>query len=144
MLLWCPRWRAHNSAGLSSLVAHLIHDQGRRRFESCPRNSMEDTTTLYERAVTRNVSLGDTYQELMYSGFGLTGEAGEFAGEVKKYLRHVTPYPANTIEMLDELGDVFYYGTRLALVLGSNLNNVFDAHIAKLAARRMKPRVSSV
>jgi|SRR5687768_8082555 len=102
-------------------------------------------TNIYEQAVTRNVSLGDTYQELMYSGFGLTGEAGEFAGEVKKYLRGAhTPYPMNRFEMLDELGDTQYYLTRLALVLGSGIDDVMQMHMAKLEARRMKPSVSPV
>lgn len=74
---------------------------------------------------------------LIYCALGL-GEAGELQGKVKKILRDddfvVTDEKRQVI--LDELGDVLWYAARIADELGTGLEDVAAANIAKLADRR--------
>lgn len=64
---------------------------------------------------------------------GLTGEAGEVADLVKKYLRHGKSLPTAIIR--DELGDVLWYVTMLAFHFGISLSSVAENNIKKLQHR---------
>lgn len=64
---------------------------------------------------------------------GLTGEAGEFADEVKKVLFHGKP--RDIFRLRDELGDVLWYLAATAEALGVTLEQVAADNVAKLRAR---------
>ena len=58
----------------------------------------------YQEAVERTMAKGEGDSQLANWGLGLTGEAGEVADIVKKYLYH--GHTINYDEMVGELGDV--------------------------------------
>lgn len=76
---------------------------------------------------------------VIYPTLGLTGEAGEIAEKVKKWVRDgggnvMTEDRREAI--LKELGDPLWYITALATDLGYTLQDVVDANIAKLNSRK--------
>jgi NTP pyrophosphatase (non-canonical NTP hydrolase) len=96
--------------------------------------------------------LSDDYQKIVqatkiypadavytYAALGLASEAGEVAGKIKKYVRG--DYP--TIEpirdkIIDELGDVLWYVTALAIELNTTLDEIQKRNKEKLIARLEK------
>lgn len=71
--------------------------------------------------------------ELMaYLGLGLSSEAGEVAGALKKKIRDGRWSPE---AMSDELGDVAYYFARLCTALEKKPSEILDASVAKIEAR---------
>ena len=72
-----------------------------------------------------------------YAAIGLSNEAGEVLGKVKKAWRdddrEITDERRDAI--LDELGDVMWYMARLADELGVSLQQVADRNLTKLFGR---------
>lgn len=80
--------------------------------------------------------------ELAYMSLGLAGEGGEFVDLVKKVCRdygYGEPLGELSEELLDklrdELGDVLWYMTQLAHLLGLSMEELRGLNHAKLAAR---------
>ena len=76
---------------------------------------------------------------------GLCGESGEVAEKVKKYLRD-TSLDAVDIYALSEalykeLGDVLWYISNLADILGIDLNRIAKENIKKLASRKERGKI---
>jgi NTP pyrophosphatase (non-canonical NTP hydrolase) len=73
-----------------------------------------------------------------YPILGLVGEAGELANKYKKILRDNGGVltPEKSVALIDELGDVFWYGAALARDLGVTLQDVCELNLSKLAARQ--------
>ena len=75
-----------------------------------------------------------TLQELMYLGLGL-GEAGEIQGKIKKLFRD-----GDTVEKREalrkEIGDTFWYLTRLCDVLNFDPEDVMQENYDKLMDRK--------
>ena len=75
-----------------------------------------------------------TLQELMYLGLGL-GEAGEIQGKIKKLFRD-----GDTVEkrnaLRKEIGDTFWYLTRLCDVLNFDPEDVMQENYDKLMDRK--------
>ena len=70
--------------------------------------------------------------ELYYLALGLTSEAGEVAGKVKKILRDGTYDPG---AIMSELSDVLWYVARLADSLGMTMEYLADLNCGKLTKR---------
>lgn len=70
--------------------------------------------------------------ELYYLALGLTSEAGEVAGKVKKLIRDGTYDPG---AIAYELGDVFWYLVRLCDAVGYKPSEVMEININKLRKR---------
>ncbi len=78
----------------------------------------------------------------IYTALGLTSEAGEVAGKIKKYIRG--DYESIDIirdKIIDELGDVLWYITALANELDSSLEEVQEKNTVKLLARLAKNKI---
>lgn len=88
----------------------------------------------------------DTYQEwsqttaiyppetaLEYLAMGLTSEAGEVAGKIKKKVRDGK---FDEVATADELGDVLWYVARLADELGYTMSDLFQLNHDKLMDRK--------
>lgn len=86
----------------------------------------------YELAVARTAIYPDD-SGLVYTALGLTGEAGEYAEKIKKYLRDGV---LDKKLAAKELGDVLWYITRAAHHLGFSLEDVAYMNINKLADRK--------
>lgn len=72
-----------------------------------------------------------------YLALGLNGEAGEVADQVKKAIRNEGQIsPERREKILDEIGDVLWYITRLAIEFDTPLAEIAQANIDKLEARR--------
>jgi NTP pyrophosphatase (non-canonical NTP hydrolase) len=72
--------------------------------------------------------------KIIYPTLGLTGEAGEIAEKVKKYLRGDKELDREGL--LKEMGDPLWYLTSLADDLGFTLQDVVDANVEKLTSRK--------
>jgi NTP pyrophosphatase (non-canonical NTP hydrolase) len=76
---------------------------------------------------------------LVYMALGLSNEAGEVAGKVKKVLRgdaHLTQKVSDAIA--DELGDTLWYLAGAAQMLGTDLESIMRRNIDKIAQRKTK------
>jgi len=72
-----------------------------------------------------------------YSALGLAGEAGEYAGKVKKLIRDGCgeETPESRLKLIDELGDVLWYVAACASELNVTLSDVAQRNIDKLRDR---------
>lgn len=84
--------------------------------------------------------------ELMYLTLGLAGESGEFADAVKKIIRvsgthddasfaELMQVDGGEEKLLEELGDVLWYLTKLADFLGVSINDLMVRNTYKLYTR---------
>jgi len=75
---------------------------------------------------------------LVYTALGLTNEAGEVAGKVKKLIRDNNfQLTFEFVEAISgEIGDVLWYLARLADELGLSLNDIAQDNLNKLSDRR--------
>ena len=71
--------------------------------------------------------------ELYYLALGVTSEAGEIAGKVKRIIRDGQ---MDTAGLVHEVGDVLWYAARLADALGFTLEDVMRINYAKLMKRK--------
>jgi NTP pyrophosphatase (non-canonical NTP hydrolase) len=83
---------------------------------------------------------------LEYCVLGLTSEAGEVAGKLKKYIRDDdTSLPLSNKrhdELVSELGDVLWYVAMIAKELNVSLNEVALNNISKLKDRQQRDVIS--
>lgn len=70
---------------------------------------------------------------VIYPAMGLANEAGEVLGKVKKMIRDGKLDREGT---LAEIGDVLWYVAVLADDLGTNLSDIANNNLQKLASRR--------
>jgi NTP pyrophosphatase (non-canonical NTP hydrolase) len=76
---------------------------------------------------------------VVYCALGLGGESGEVLDDLKKAYRndgYITP--ARREKLLEELGDVQWYVALVATELGSDLEDVAQKNLVKLAKRAKK------
>lgn len=75
---------------------------------------------------------------LSYVGLGLVGETGEIANQLKKVVRddYGRIMPARLMKLSDELGDVFWYLSRLCAELRLNPEVVMQRNYEKLRGRK--------
>lgn len=72
--------------------------------------------------------------EVIYTGLGVSGEAGEVTEKIKKAMREGEDEYLDQLE--DELGDVLWYIARLCDELGLNMGDVAENNIEKLLDRQ--------
>jgi NTP pyrophosphatase (non-canonical NTP hydrolase) len=88
----------------------------------------------YQQLAMRTLAVGlDPQQRLTNAALGLSGEAGEFADNVKKHLFH--GHPLQHDELRKELGDVLWYVALACDSLGLSLADVMQTNIDKLRRR---------
>lgn len=75
---------------------------------------------------------------LEYLALGLTSEAGEVAGKVKKVIRDHGSVVSDEMRaaLRSELGDVLWYLAQLCTALEFNMSTVARANLDKLAQRK--------
>jgi NTP pyrophosphatase (non-canonical NTP hydrolase) len=76
---------------------------------------------------------------LSYTALGLSSEAGEVAGKIKKYIRDGVK---DDDAIIDELGDVLWYLAVLAEELDVDLSIVAQRNTEKLIDRRDRNKLS--
>ncbi len=92
------------------------------------------------QAAARQTALYPDDHRVTYPALGLTSEAGEVAGKVKKILRdHGGVFgPEQTAAIRDELGDVLWYVAVLAGDLGLSLDDIAAGNVDKLRSRQQR------
>lgn len=89
---------------------------------------------LYEyQLATKATAIYPKEQALVYLTLGLTSEAGEVAGKVKKMIRDGG---INVMDTIDEIGDVFWYMARLCDELNVNAEDILERNLRKLQDRK--------
>ncbi len=104
----------------------------------------EYTTYQYASSFYKHFDEGNA-PELSYLTLGLAGEAGEFADNVKKVVRKVGQDDPNAywrlihegarVELVDELGDVLWYLSKLAFLLCISIEELMVNNTLKLHER---------
>lgn len=89
----------------------------------------------YQRDAARTLTVvpGAEKGQLAIMGLGLTGESGEVAEMLKKYLGHGHPLDLKKLER--ELGDVLWYLSAIATLNGLSLASIVAVNVMKLKAR---------
>ena len=82
---------------------------------------------------SRTTAIYPKEKALDYLCLGLASEAGEVAGKRKK---HIRDGGVDVVSIIDELGDVMWYVTRLADELGFSVEEVLQRNWAKLKDRQ--------
>lgn len=96
---------------------------------------MTETFKDYD-AFVRSMKAYPEKHAIIYPVLGLTGEAGEIAEKVKKWLRGDKGAELDKAALLKELGDPLWYITSLAADLGFTLQDVVNANVEKLTSRK--------
>ena len=102
-------------------------------------------TTTYYQARACETAIFPKHQAMEYLTLGLTGEAGEIANKVKKFIRDGATkdeYLAKRIEIGYEIGDVLWYCAVLAEELDMNLGHIMEKNLEKLHDRKKRGKLS--
>lgn len=74
-------------------------------------------------------------EKLSLGGLGVGGEAGEVVDIIKKVLHHKVPFESVRTKLILEMGDLHWYLEYLSAVIGTTLEEIRNANVAKLRAR---------
>ena len=102
------------------------------------------TATMYQEKACET-AIFPKRQAMEYLTLGLTGESGEIANKVKKFIRDGAAkdeYLAKRIEIAYEIGDVMWYCAVLAQELEMNLGHIMEKNLEKLADRKARGVIS--
>ena len=95
------------------------------------------TAELYQHEATKT-AIFPKEKALEYLALGLTSEAGEVAGKVKKLIRDgedVEGFEMKKIAIASEVGDVLWYCALMAKEVGVPLNTIMRENLEKLHSR---------
>ncbi len=97
----------------------------------------------YQEQSRKTWSLIHTDHAIVYPTLGLTNEAGEVAGKVKKIFRDKGGIigEEDREALKGELGDVLWYLTQICTDLGLSLEEVAQANIEKLFSRLERDQI---
>ena len=87
--------------------------------------------------IVKRTAQDHIYNNLYYAALGLTSEAGEVAGEVKKIIRNDKNSLTNgrSERILDELSDVLWYVQAMCVCIDSDLDELIEHLDFKLTDR---------
>ena len=107
---------------------------------------------MYDKVIISEVITPDLYENLAgqtaifpedkaleYLALGMTSEAGEVAGKVKKLIRDgedVEGFELKKIAIASEIGDVLWYCAMMAKEVGVPLNDIMKENLKKLHGRK--------
>ena len=102
------------------------------------------TAELYEYQASKT-AIFPKEKALEYLALGLTSEAGEVAGKVKKLIRDgedVEGSDMKKIAIASEVGDVLWYCALMAQEVGVPLNTIMQMNLEKLRSRMERGKLS--
>ena len=102
------------------------------------------TPDLYEN-LAGQTAIFPKEKALEYLALGLTSEAGEVAGKVKKLIRDgedVEGFEMKKIAIASEVGDVLWYCAMMAKEVGVPLNTIMQENLEKLHSRKERGTLS--
>ncbi len=97
----------------------------------------------YQRESRKTAGYPPIGHGVIYPTLGLTNEAGEVAGKVKKIFRDKGGVIGDTEReaLKAELGDVLWYLAQVATELDLSLQDIADANLAKLFGRLERGKI---
>ena len=101
------------------------------------------TPDLYEN-LAGETAIFPKEKALEYLALGLTSEAGEVAGKVKKLIRDgddVEGFEMKKIAIASEIGDVLWYCAMMAKEVGVPLNTIMQENLRKLHDRKERGKL---
>ena len=100
--------------------------------------------SVYQSASSVTARYPKGREGLYYLALGLTSEAGEVAGKVKKAIRDDDGFLSDerVRQICSEIGDVLWYCAQLADFLGVDLNDVARDNVSKLQNRLVAGTIS--
>jgi NTP pyrophosphatase (non-canonical NTP hydrolase) len=121
------------------------------RIEEEARKFMEDkliiqeviTPDLYEN-LAGQTAIFPKDKALEYLALGMTSEAGEVAGKVKKLIRDgedVEGFEMKKLAIASEIGDVLWYCAMMAKEVGVPLNTIMQENLRKLHDRKERGKL---
>jgi NTP pyrophosphatase (non-canonical NTP hydrolase) len=96
------------------------------------------TPDLYEN-LAGQTAIFPKEKALEYLALGMTSEAGEVAGKVKKLIRDgedVEGFEIKKLAIASEIGDVLWYCAMMAKEVGVPLNDIMKENLKKLHGRK--------
>ena len=102
------------------------------------------TPDLYEN-LAGQTAIFPKEKALEYLALGMTSEAGEVAGKVKKLIRDgedVEGFEMKKIAIASEIGDVLWYCAMMAKEVGVPLNTIMQENLKKLHGRKERGTLS--
>lgn len=116
------------------------------KIEEEARKYMQDKITITEVITAEfyeikasQTAIFPKNQALEYLALGLTSEAGEVAGKVKKLIRDgedMEGFELKKIAIASEIGDVLWYCAMMAKEVGVPLNEIMKENLKKLHSRK--------
>ena len=107
---------------------------------------------MYDKVIISEVITPDLYENLAgqtaifpeekaleYLALGMTSEAGEVAGKVKKLIRDGEDkegFEMKKLAIASEIGDVLWYCAMMAKEVGVPLNDILKENLKKLHSRK--------
>ena len=102
------------------------------------------TPDLYEN-LAGQTAIFPKEKALEYLALGMTSEAGEVAGKVKKLIRDgedVEGFEIKKLAIASEIGDVLWYCAMMAKEVGVPLNDIMKENLKKLHSRKERGKLS--
>ena len=112
---------------------------------------------MYDKVIISEVITPDLYENLAgqtaifpkdkaleYLALGMTSEAGEVAGKVKKLIRDgedVEGFEMKKLAIASEIGDVLWYCAMMAKEVGVPLNTIMQDNLRKLHDRKERGKL---
>ena len=121
-----------------SEVTELVNDYNTPEI---PESTVMDMDSLQSyQDFVRSTKAYDPEYNLVYPVLGLTNEAGEVAGKLKKIMRDENGQmsPESFHAIVAELGDVAWYLTAIADDLGITISDIFYENYKKLTSRKAR------
>lgn len=91
------------------------------------------TADMYQEQAMRTAKEQSACEDLVEAALGLTGETGECADIIKKWL--CQGHGLDVGKLIDEIGDVLWYAALLARALGVSLGEIMMRNVEKLRER---------
>lgn len=94
----------------------------------------------YQKNCSKTAVYPEIGNNFVYPTLGLTDEAGEVAGKIKKVIRDDGGIISEEKkeEIKKEIGDVLWYAAQLATELGIKLSDVAKTNVEKLSSRQKR------
>ena len=116
-----------------------------RKFMQDKLHMEEIITADYYESQSGQTAIFPKEKALEYLALGLTSEAGEVAGKVKKLIRDgedVEGFEMKKIAIASEVGDVLWYCAMMAKEVGVPLNTIMQMNLEKSRSRKERGKLS--
>lgn len=114
--------------------ANMTYQDLEKRVEHIEEYAIRKSDFDYYQEFVKSMKVYPEKHAIVYPALGITGEGGEIAEKVKKWLRG--DRELDKLELLKEAGDVLWYLASLADDLGYTMQQMVDENIKKLSSRK--------